>query len=92
MIPKEKKSVLPGGVGGSGIFSAKHSMNPRKAAASDDDEDPLADLVSDKRLEKIERESYKHSFLTKLIDKFEDIESRQQQITSPKGSKTLSAA
>lgn len=60
-------------------------MNPRKAAAGiDDDEDPLSDLVSDKKLEKFERESYKHSFLTKLMEKFEDIESKHQGITSPK--------
>lgn len=57
-------------------MSTKHSvsMNPRRQAQSDDDEegDEEDKLLSEKRLEKRERESYKHSFLTKYFEKHED--------------------
>ena len=34
--------------------------------------DPRDRLLSERRLEKRERESYKHSFLTKFIEKYEN--------------------
>jgi hypothetical protein len=52
-------------------------MNPRilnKKAHSDDEDDN--GLLSEKQLEKRERESYKHNFLTKYMEKFEEEEKR----------------
>ena len=63
-----------------GHMSAKNatSMNPRRQAKSDDeDEEGLTEeerLLSEKLLEKRERESYKYSFLTKLLEKEADEE------------------
>lgn len=39
--------------------------------------DPRDRLLSERRLEKRERESYKHSFLTKFLEKYEDEEVKQ---------------
>lgn len=49
-------------------------MNPRLQAKSDDEEeaDDEDRLLSEKQLDKRERESYKHSFLTKFLDKGEE--------------------
>ncbi len=56
-------------------------MNPRRQAKSDDEDDEGTEedkLLSEKRLEKRERESYKYSFLTKYIEKFEEEEAKPQ--------------
>ncbi len=42
------------------------------------DRDPREKLLSERRLEKRERESYKHSFLTKFIEKHEDAEEEKK--------------
>ena len=42
------------------------------------DRDPREKLLSERRLEKRERESYKHSFLTKLMEKYEDGEEEKK--------------
>lgn len=62
-------------------------MNPRRQNQSDDDEegDEEDKLLSEKRLEKRERESYKHSFLTKYMEKLESEEIPQHQ--TPKARK-----
>jgi hypothetical protein len=68
-------------------------MNPRRQAKSDDedDEEGLTEeerLLSERLLEKRERESYKYSFLTKLLEK-EGAEEELQAAASqtPKGRK-----
>ncbi len=42
------------------------------------DRDPREKLLSERRLDKRERESYKHSFLTKMIEKYDDGEEEQK--------------
>jgi hypothetical protein len=36
--------------------------------------DPIDNIISDKKLEKLERESYKHSFLIKYMERTEEEE------------------
>ncbi len=43
------------------------------------DRDPREKLLSERRLDKRERESYKHSFLTKFLEKYDDIEEEKKQ-------------
>lgn len=64
-------------------------MNPRRQAKSDDEDegDEEDKLLSEKRLDKRERESYKHSFLTKLLEKEDDEESKQTMSHTPKARK-----
>lgn len=64
-------------------------MNPRRQAKSDDEDegDEEDKLLSEKRLDKRERESYKHSFLTKLLEKEDDEESKQTVSQTPKARK-----
>ena len=52
------------------------SMNPRlkKEDESDEDEDYETSLLSERKLDKRERESYKNKFLTKFLEKYEDTE------------------
>ena len=42
------------------------------------DRDPREKLLSERRLEKRERESYKNSFLTKLMEKYDDGEEEKK--------------
>lgn len=51
-------------------------MNPRlkKEDESDEDEDYETSLLSERKLDKRERESYKNNFLTKFLEKYEDTE------------------
>ena len=60
--------------------AAHASMNPRlkKDDDSDEDEDYETSLLSERKLDKRERESYKNNFLTKFLEKFEDTEQQQQ--------------
>jgi hypothetical protein len=43
------------------------------------DRDPREKLLSERRLDKRERESYKHSFLTKFLEKYDDNEEEKKQ-------------
>ena len=43
------------------------------------DRDPREKLLSERRLEKRERESYKHSFLTKVMEKYNSDEEEKKQ-------------
>jgi|LauGreDrversion4_2_1035121.scaffolds.fasta_scaffold219909_1 hypothetical protein len=64
------------------------SMNPRLRKASDEEEDYEATLLSERQLDKRERESYKNNFLTKYIEKMEEFEEQQaasrQVLKTPK--------
>lgn len=64
-------------------------MNPRRQAKSDDEEDGDDEdrLLSEKQLEKRERESYKHSFLTKFLDKEDEQKQSQTVSHTPKARK-----
>ena len=53
-------------------YDPKKSEVGATAAASE--VDPLENLISDKKLEKHEREAYKHSFLVKYLETAEDEE------------------
>ncbi len=53
------------------------------------DRDPREKLLSERRLEKRERESYKNSFLTKLIEKYDDGE--EEKKTGPMKSNNFRA-
>lgn len=63
------------------------SMNPRLRKASDDEDDYEATLLSERQLDKRERESYKNNFLTKYIEKMEETEQQaasRQVVKTPK--------
>ena len=55
--------------------SVKVNSNPNKIEEEDDESGE--NLISDKRLDKDERENYKNSFLTKLFDNFEFQDDKQ---------------
>ena len=62
-------------------------MNPRLRKGSDDEDDYEATLLSERQLDKRERESYKNNFLTKYIEKMEETEQQaasRQVVKTPK--------
>ena len=58
------------------------SVKSRVDTNIDDEEDPSERLISDKKLEKQERDSYKNSFLFKLFENVDFAEDKRQ--TAPK--------
>lgn len=69
------------------VPSGNPNLQKESSSEGEDDEaielggrDPRDRLLSERRLEKRERESYKHSFLTKFIEKYEAEEEKQTVI------------